>query len=390
MNNQLQKLPSTLERVVQVLRTEVCGSGRQGERLATIAALAARLGVSTNTVRSALTILQQEGLVDLRHGSGTYVRQAPRAAKHVALVAEIDLLHPVISIFFKEMFRHLRNLLLAAGHDVRLYTGDAAPALDGPRYSQVAGRQVLADLDRIRAVAAFVMLADELWVAPLRARGIPIVSNVPELGPSVCADREGMVRQAVAALAARGCRRAGFISWGIARGVCQGSGDGTLEWLFARTAAEWGLETRQEWVCTTGHPSEPGAGWEAFRDIWRRSSERPDGVVIIDDQLLPGVFEALRGSSVPAGLRPLLATHFNEGNPLQAPWPLIKLVYSPEAHAQAMADLIVGALDGTSPANRLVTLPHRLVLPKAGVAVATPDEYADEPANKQFTALTAG
>jgi DNA-binding FadR family transcriptional regulator len=53
-------------------------AGAPGTRLPTIAKLSRELGVSTNTVRSALTILEQEGLVELRHGSGTYVTERAR------------------------------------------------------------------------------------------------------------------------------------------------------------------------------------------------------------------------------------------------------------------------------------------------------------------------
>jgi DNA-binding LacI/PurR family transcriptional regulator len=367
MGKDMPKPASVLTRAVHALRREVQRHAGEGDRLDTIAVLARRLGVSTNTVRSALTILQQEGLVEMRHGSGTYVRRRPARGKHVALVVEVDLLHPVTSFFWRDMFRRLRNCLMDSGVEARIYSGAAVPGVAEPFYSEVAGRQLVSDLDRVSAVAAFLMLPDEPWIDPVRSRGIPVVSNVPELGPSVNSDREGMVRQAVAALAARGCRRLGFMSWGTPRGLAQlQQATGRMETVFARSASEWGLETRPEWICTTGNPSENGAGWESFRELWLSSRDRPDGLVIDDDQLLAGALDALRDSAIPAAEQPLIATHFTEGAPIPIPVPLIKLVYSPEEHARAMADLVLDALAGNADASRQVTLAHRLVLP--GVA----------------------
>jgi DNA-binding LacI/PurR family transcriptional regulator len=362
MNNQIEKTPSILDRVVQALRDEVRQVGGNGERLSTIAALSARFGVSTNTVRSALTILQQEGLVELRHGSGTYVRQPPALEKHVALMAEIDLLHPTVSYFFREMFRQLRDLLMAAGHDVRLYSGTSIPGSDEP-YSTVAGRHLVADLEHVSAVAAFLMLPDEPWIAPVRARGIPIVSNVPELGPAVNSDREEMIRLALQALARSGRRKIGLINWGSTRLLPGSVQDRSLLDLFGRSAAESGVQTHPEWLISVSDPGVASSGWEAFRDLWRASREKPDGLVVTDDLILPGVFDALRSCGVRVPEQLMLASHFNEGSPMPLPVPLIKIEYSPAEHAHAMADLVLAALRGEPAPAAPVLLQHRVVFP---------------------------
>src|SRR3990170_2223461 len=48
---------------------------RPGDRLPTEAALADRFGVARTTAREALKLLEQDGVVDVRHGSGRYVSQ---------------------------------------------------------------------------------------------------------------------------------------------------------------------------------------------------------------------------------------------------------------------------------------------------------------------------
>ncbi|MET8182507.1 GntR family transcriptional regulator [Streptomyces sp. NPDC005336] len=65
---------SATARTVQALRRELSqGSWAAGDRLPSEPALAAELGVSRVTIRAALAKLESEGLVNRRHGSGTYV-----------------------------------------------------------------------------------------------------------------------------------------------------------------------------------------------------------------------------------------------------------------------------------------------------------------------------
>jgi GntR family transcriptional repressor for pyruvate dehydrogenase complex len=73
----LRSLPLK-EQVLQQLR-RLIGEGdlRLGDRLPGERELADRLGVSRGTVREAVQFLHALGLVEIRHGSGTFVRRAP-------------------------------------------------------------------------------------------------------------------------------------------------------------------------------------------------------------------------------------------------------------------------------------------------------------------------
>jgi GntR family transcriptional regulator len=65
---------SASARAVQSLRRRLAeGSWSAGDRLPSEPTLAAQLGVSRVSVRAALAQLESEGLVNRRHGSGTYV-----------------------------------------------------------------------------------------------------------------------------------------------------------------------------------------------------------------------------------------------------------------------------------------------------------------------------
>ena len=65
--------------VADVLRREIAeGIFPEGKTLTTEEELRFRFGVSRQTVRQAIALLEDDGLVDRRRGSGTYVRHGPR------------------------------------------------------------------------------------------------------------------------------------------------------------------------------------------------------------------------------------------------------------------------------------------------------------------------
>ncbi|MFE7423465.1 GntR family transcriptional regulator [Rhodococcus sp. NPDC057529] len=73
-SEQSSRRPSATNRALQALRQLLSEEKwRAGDRLPSEPALAEELGVSRVSVRAALAQLQNEGLVDRRHGSGTYV-----------------------------------------------------------------------------------------------------------------------------------------------------------------------------------------------------------------------------------------------------------------------------------------------------------------------------
>ena len=77
----------TARRVVrQIERLVLSETLRPGDRLPPEQEMARALGVSRSSVREALAILAQAGLIDRRKGMGTYVRQLPREQVLSALV----------------------------------------------------------------------------------------------------------------------------------------------------------------------------------------------------------------------------------------------------------------------------------------------------------------
>ena len=89
--------------VADILRREIAdGKFRDGQTLMTEEELRLRFDVSRQTVRQAIALLEDDGLVDRRRGSGTYVRHGPRrrqqGALHVGVVTTYitDYIFPYI------------------------------------------------------------------------------------------------------------------------------------------------------------------------------------------------------------------------------------------------------------------------------------------------------
>jgi GntR family transcriptional regulator len=77
--------------IAEDLRQQITtGRIKPGERLPSEAGLADRYKVSTVTLRSALAVLQGEGLVEKIHGKGNFVRRPPRKIVYVGGWGTLD------------------------------------------------------------------------------------------------------------------------------------------------------------------------------------------------------------------------------------------------------------------------------------------------------------
>ncbi|ROQ96785.1 GntR family transcriptional regulator [Streptomyces sp. 2132.2] len=80
----IRPVPSRRQTIADDLRRQIAtGRFKAGERLPSEAQLATRYEVSTPTLRSALALLQGEGLVEKIHGSGNFVRHPLRRITYV-------------------------------------------------------------------------------------------------------------------------------------------------------------------------------------------------------------------------------------------------------------------------------------------------------------------
>lgn len=107
MSASLQK-PLKYLSIANSIRERIAdGTYRPGQQLPASAALAREHGVALMTVRQALGILQQEGVIEARHGAGTFVADASTRARanrtHKILLTEDDrVLCDIVATALKE------------------------------------------------------------------------------------------------------------------------------------------------------------------------------------------------------------------------------------------------------------------------------------------------
>ncbi|MGH3631954.1 MAG: FadR/GntR family transcriptional regulator [Sciscionella sp.] len=129
--------PKLYEQVVAQLREHVAAAHlKTGDRLPPERELAERLSVSRTSIKQAIVVLEVQGLVDVRHGGGTYLLSDTLRAEPIEALVERR--------------RRLPDVL------------DAREAVETKLAELAAGRRTDADLAAIDA--ALCLMADELGV----------------------------------------------------------------------------------------------------------------------------------------------------------------------------------------------------------------------------------
>lgn len=319
-----------------------------------MAELAKRFGVSLNTVVTALTILDREGIVERRHGSGTYVADCTRR-QPVGLVVGMDPRYPQVTYFPIRTMQVLSRFLQARGYRTRPYWVTSSP---DQRMLDPSYLDLIEDIraHRLCGVAAVRGIVDTKWNQAAQAAGIPFVNGtggpyqVGVQGVSV------MVKDGVHCLLEKGRRRIALMGYFGSDKVAREAGD-ALEAVLK----ENGLPMRKHWVRGDLHPTWAGAGYEEFKEIWMAEEEKPDGLLVCDDILCVDVAVAILeiGIRVPDQL--LLVTHASKGSGIVYPFPTVQLEYDPDAQAQAMGAMMVRLIRKEPVPEPWVSLPVQLV-----------------------------
>ena len=100
--------------VADTLRKEIAkGIFRDGQTLMTEEELRVRFDVSRQTVRQAIALLEDDGLVDRRRGSGTYVRHGPRRRQGMIQVGVVATF--ITDYIFPSLLQGVEGTLNKAG-----------------------------------------------------------------------------------------------------------------------------------------------------------------------------------------------------------------------------------------------------------------------------------
>jgi DNA-binding LacI/PurR family transcriptional regulator len=344
------------EQIATVLRGEILARYKPGVRLETTAALAERFQVSRLTISQALVILNKEGLIESRKGSGVYVKES-EDRRHVAILMDHDLSDPRLSFFFVRVSQQLRDLFQSQGYPCRLYVGRTSAAELTPTLSCREFVEA-AQANQLRGVAVVLGVKHSEWTKPALLNKVPVVGP-PEYEYGVESDNLEMVRQGAEQLIKAGRRKIAFMAWQEKK---NNNGGGWVQALKA-SLRKAGVPVRDEWIRREVHPSRPRAGWEEFREIWMASGEKPDGLLVTDDLLMREATAAICETRARVPEQLMIVTHANRGSGIYYPFPVWQMEYDPDAYARMTGEMLVALIRKETPNRRRRTLPFQWVTP---------------------------
>ena len=349
------------EEIAAVLRQEITRSRRAGDRLDSEAKLAQRFSVSGVTIREALLALTKDGLIQRRHGSGTYVKERVDD-RHVAVLIELDISHPRISYVYLRVPQQVRRVLERNGYRVKLYVGQVSPT---ERPSEPTYPDFIEDVlqEKIRGVVVIATRPHPSWIEPLRRQSVPVVGHPLEYSHVVNVDMENLVRLAVERLIEAGRRKLAWLGWSPPWFPST-----TLP-VFKQSLQQHGVPVHEEWISVGLHPSAPGAGWEEFREIWTARAEKPDGLIVADDVLFRDAAAAILDVGVRVPEQLMVITHANKGSGMLCPFPVARMEIDPDEYAEAMGQMLIGLMKGELTSSQEVMVPARWVEMPSAVPV---------------------
>jgi DNA-binding LacI/PurR family transcriptional regulator len=351
--------PSLHEQVASELLAMLRKGLSPGDRLPSEAALSEMLGVSTITLREALSVLAHRGFIERRHGSGTYVAD-PAKGQWIAIVTNVDLSHPRVSYFHRRLTYMLRKLVAETGLRVRIYTGSSTGSNTGEIQDPMP--HFLFEDIKVDAVRAIISL-DSAAFALYRDLQLPIVGMGKRYRYSVSVEGNAVMRRAIALLKAEGRKNIAVIGWGT-----EADRKGCMDYLKSQ-----GLSSRRESIRNNLFPAVGAAGWLQFEDIWAAAKQKPDGLIILDDVLFHDVALSVLKHKIDVPRNLSVVTHYNLGSGIITPFECTCIAIDPDLVARSFADMLQLVLQPNAPPEKHVetmyeVMPGVIPLPAAEAA----------------------
>ena len=342
----LIEVKSKTEQLTGFLRDEIrkCNSGNGGKIL-TSRALASKFSTSQTVAIKAFERLEKEGLLESRHGSGTFIRQQTEPGKSVAILNEIDISHPDTSYFYVRIVQQLRLFFRKRGIPVRLYLGHQIPGMS-PNKS-FASDSLIEDMERgiISGIISLAGLNSDEWRRPLIDSGLPLAGSDMVFPNGINFDMDDFVRRGADILLGKGCKNPWIIT-------------DHEYWfnLFMSIIKGKGLSATPEKHFPKHFPKH--FGYSHIMELFEPSSKNKlDGLLFTDDIIfknaMMGILEL--GLKVPAKLK--IVTHANKGSGMFIPFPATLLEYDPDLIAEKYGIMLLGMLNGKNLTPGRITAP---------------------------------
>ena len=332
--------PSLRRRITEYyIRQIESGKLHPGDRLPSTGEIARRFRTVDSNVHHALLELVRRKLILRRPRVGTVVLGTRRNLRDVAVFVSWETLQR------NEEF-------------TRLLTGMLIEKLQRRMVSCriIYDTQDHSGLEQIRRMATAGEI-DGVIMRNYSASYLPLLQRMPIPHSAIPHVLDATVRELMLRTAAEsGCSRIAIIDPSAIRdatdGICMNS----------RLAKKYGLTLRSSWYCT---PRALGMempllnyskfGWLAFDHLWRQE-EHPDGIILLSDSLISGLYMAASFHHVRLGIDYVVVSHHTRENGVLIPFNCFLIQHSIAEMAEVMIEHLFAAAIGAE------TEEHRLAV----------------------------
>lgn len=337
------------QKVIAMLQQEYLQHQIPGIRLPSERDMSRMLGVSISTIRAALNVLENEGHIERRLGSGTYTIQQPAPGeRHVAVLLEADISSSELSSYYPGLLQEVRLALLKRNIPNRPYLGYLRVGFE---LGELTCRDFLDDLHlkRISGVISISSRKHTSWLSKLQKQNIPLVGAERSADYIVNTDFSAMLHQAFGIMRKNGRNHLAF--------VCLNTEySSSIEPLAIQLAAEYQLKLSVFRIPVNATPKE----LQKFRHAWKTPHHAPDCLMITDDMVFPSIQNALK--TLPAehlGMEDCYV-YGADTAPLVFERPFTHCAYSIRQRANQLAESMQLFLNGKTP-PQLSTIPFTFI-----------------------------
>ena len=340
-----------LEQIADALRT-LAGSVGPGGRLPPLRRLVVDLDASQATVVRALEQLENENVIQRRHGSGIYVCDRLMANQYLMLIDPAFLID--VSPVFSIIITHLQDAFADRGLDVDVQVVPPEKRLRDMSPSQLLPSEEVVRKVNARGYRGAVLLGTAeptSWL--IDGQGIATAGFGSPARYIVHVHDSDTCQIGIQELVRLGCERIALLSPGSIE---------TYEMANAMMASynrvpftspvyqgertRLKLSNRSTALILTGYE----AALESFGN-GRADGDRPDGVLLLNDMDAQGVLAGLHELGLQPGVDVKIATHANSGSTTLLGYhhQISRIEYSTTQLAAALVEAITCASEGRHP-----------------------------------------
>jgi DNA-binding LacI/PurR family transcriptional regulator len=293
-----------------------------GTELPPTAVLAEQWKTSYFTAHTALKNLVKEGLLERKHGSGTYVREQRNSLDCIGLYYDDTTVWTDDEKgFYRNIYGSLERELRKQHVALRVF---ADPRAKAKQLTVLPELRKALDAREIQGLIAPIAGADNLkWLLKLPIP-LAVISSRMGIANKVGFNEPHNMLRMLRHLKAQGCRTVGVISNLFVKADSKFQSERQLfDGQFAEALAETGMSTQPSWVRKSKRADTNGLarfGYQEFHELWRQP-ERPDAVIAFPDTVVRGVILAALEAGVRAPRDVKFFFHRNAHVDLLCPFP---------------------------------------------------------------------